>query len=206
MKIDDLEETLNNRIIEAYSLGYSVMEITRALRKTSVEFVHGLLRDTGHIAPMARHEYRRLYDVDPRIVATLRKKGFSFGRWCLGWKLDPCSAAEDLKSTPASTEATATHTALQRDFPDVYFSIYGGRRRSKKAKRVNPSQPASLRIDWNVERRTFIATIPECPNIEAGGNDWDGALYAVKSAYRMHEYIMRLDHLVASPLNNDMPH
>jgi len=206
MKIDDLEETLNNRIIEAYSLGYSVMEITRALRKTSVEFVHSLLRDTGHIAPMARLEYRRQYDIDPRIVAAFRKKGFSFGRWCLGWKLDPCSAAEALKSMPPSTGATATHTALQRDFPDVFFSIYGGSRRFKKAKRANPSQPASLRIDWDAERRTFIATIPECPNIEAGGNDWDGAFYAVKSAYRMHEYIMRLDHLVASLLNNDMPH
>ena len=34
MRIDDLEEMLNNRIIEAYSAGFSVVEITRALRKT----------------------------------------------------------------------------------------------------------------------------------------------------------------------------
>ena len=206
MKIDDLEETLNNRIIEAYSLGYSVMEITRALRKTSVEFVHSLLRDTGHIAPMARHEYRRQYDVDPRVLAAFRKKGFSFGRWCLGWKLDPCSAAEDLKSTPQHIEATATHIALQRDFPDVYCSMYGGNRRFKKARRVKPSQPPSLRIDWDVELKAFIATVPGCPDIEARGNDWDGAFYALKSAYRLHEYIMRMDHLVASPLNNVMSH
>lgn len=206
MKIDDLEESLNNRIIEAYSLGYSVMEITRALRKTSVEFVHSLLRDTGHIAPMARHEYRRQYDVDPRIVAVLRKKGFSFGRWCLGWKLDPSSAAEDLKSTPASTGATATHTALQRDFPEVFFNIYGGSRRLRKERRVNPSQPASLRIDWDAERKTFIATVPGHPDIEAEGNDWDSAFYALKSAYRLHEYIMRLDHLVSNPVKNGMPH
>lgn len=206
MKADDLEETLNNRIIGAYSLGYSVMEITRALRKTSVEFVHSLLRDTGHIAPMARHDYRRQYDVDPRVLAAFRKKGFSFGRWCLGWKLAPCSAAEDLKSAPNSTEATATHTALQRDFPDVYSSMFGGNRRSKKTRRVNPSQPASLRIDWDVERRTFLATVPGCPDIEAGGNDWESAFYAIKSAYRLHEYIMRLDHLVANPVKNGMPH
>ena len=206
MKADDLEETLNNRIIGAYSLGYSVMEITRALRKTSVEFVHSLLRDTGHIAPMARHDYRRQYDVDPRVLAAFRKKGFSFGRWCLGWKLAPCSAAEDLKSAPNSTEATATHTALLRDFPDVYSSMFGGNRRSKKTRRVNPSQPASLRIDWDVERRTFLATVPGCPDIEAGGNDWDSAFYAIKSAYRLHEYIMRLDHLVANPVKNGMPH
>ncbi len=206
MKADDLEETLNNRIIGAYSLGYSVMEITRALRKTSVEFVHSLLRDTGHIAPMARHDYRRQYDVDPRVLAAFRKKGFSFGRWCLGWKLAPCSAAEDLKSAPNSTEATATHTALQRDFPDVYSSMFGGNRRSQKTRRVNPSQPASLRIDWDVERRTFLATVPGCPDIEAGGNDWDSAFYAIKSAYRLHEYIMRLDHLVANPVKSGMPH
>lgn len=205
MKIDDLEEALNSRIIAAYSLGYSVVEVTRALKKTSVEFVHSLLRDTGHIAPMARHEYRRQYDIDPRIVAALRKKGFSFGRWCLGWKMDPCSAAEDLKSTPPNTEAIAAHAALQRDFPDVFFSIYGGRR-FRKTRRVNSSQPASLRIDWNVERRTFIATVPECPGIEAGGDDWDGAFYALKSAYRLHEYIRRLDQLVANPANDVMHH
>lgn len=206
MKIDDLEESLNNRIIEAYTLGYSVMEITRALRKTSVEFVHSLLRDTGHIAPMARHEYRRQYDIDPRIVASFRKKGLSFGRWCLGWKLNPHSAAEDLKSTPPSTDATAAHAALQRDFPDAYFSMYGGNRRFKKTRRVNPSQPASIRIDWDVERRTFIATVPGHPDIEAEGNDWDSAFYALKSAYRLHEYIMRLDHLVSNPVKNGMPH
>lgn len=205
MKIEDLEETLNSRIIAAYSLGYSVVEITRALKKTSVEFVHSLLRDTGHIAPMARHEYRRQYEVDPRIVTALRKKGFSFGRWCLGWKMDPCSAAADLKSTPSNTEATAAHAALQRDFPDVFICIYGGRR-FRKTRWVNSSEPASLRIDWNVERRTFIATVPECPGIEAVGNDWDGAFYALKSAYRLHEYIMRLDHLVSNPVKNGMPH
>lgn len=205
MKIEDLEEALNSRIIAAYSLGYSVVEITRALKKTSVEFVHSLLRDTGHIAPMARHEYRRQYDIDPRIVTALRKKGFSFGRWCLGWKMDPCAAAGDLKSTPPNTDATAAHAALQRDFPEVFFSIYGGRK-SRKTRRVNPSQPASLRIDWHVERRTFIATVPECPGIEAEGNDWDGAFYALKSAYRLHGYIMRLDQLVANPANNGMHH
>lgn len=203
MKIDDLEEALNSRIIAAYSLGYSVVEITRALKKTSVEFVHSLLRDTGHIAPMARHEYRRQYDIDPRIVVALRKKGFSFGRWCLGWKMDPCSAAEDLKSAPPNIEATSAHAALERDFPDVFFSIYGGRK-FRKTRRVNISQPASLRIDWHVGRRTFIATVPECPGIEAEGTDWDGAFYALKSAYRLHGYIRRLDQLVANPATNGM--
>jgi hypothetical protein len=69
MNIEDLEEILNKRIIEAYSLGYSVVEITRALRKTGAEFVHSLLRETGHIPAMARSEYRRQYDIDHRMSA-----------------------------------------------------------------------------------------------------------------------------------------
>jgi hypothetical protein len=201
MNIEELEEILNNRIIEAYSLGYSVVEITRALRKTSVNFVHSLLRETGHIPVMARSEYRRKYDIDHRLAESCRKKGFSFGRWCLGWKFDPDRVAIDLKTSPVIGELLSAHAALQRDFPDVYFSIYGGNRPrlEKKKKKATTLQP-SLRIDWNIERKLFVATIPEHPMLESVGSDWDETYYEIKSAYHLLEYILRLDNII-----NDHP-
>lgn len=42
MDVEDVEELLNSRIIDAYQRGYSVIEITRALRKTSIDFVYDL--------------------------------------------------------------------------------------------------------------------------------------------------------------------
>ena len=205
MKIEDLEELLNRRIVEAYSHGYSVVEITRALRKTSIDFVHSLLRDTGHIPAMARSEYRRQYDIDPRLTLAFRKKGFSFGRWCLGWRLDPTITVADLKSTPEEGTESAAHSALKRDFPEVFISMYGGKKIKKEKKKRIRSQPDSLRIDWNTERKTFIASVPECPIIESRGKDWDDAFYALKSAYRLHGYILRIDRLVEN-LTDDMAH
>lgn len=198
MKVEELEEMLNNRIIESYSLGYSVVEITRALRKSSVDFVHSLLRETGYIPVMARSEYRRKYDINHRMEDAFRKKGFSFGRWCLGWEFDPTSAAIDLKIVPAEGEVTAAHTALQRDFPDLFFSIYGGsrpRREKKKTKTSTP--PPSLKIDWKDDMKQYVATIPEHPIVETFGSDWDEAYYDIKIAYRLLGYILRLNVLIA---------
>ena len=198
MNAEDLEEKLNNLVIETYSRGYSVVEITRALRKASVDFVHSLLRDTGHIRAMARSEYRRKYDIDHRLAEAFRKKGFSFGRWCLGWKFDPASAATDLKIAHDEGELPPAHAALRRDFPDVFFSTFGGSRpRKEKKKNKTPTHPPSLRIDWNVERKIFIATIPEYPLIKIIGSNWDEAYFDTKAAYRQQEYIMRLNRLIA---------
>jgi len=206
MKVEDLEEILNRRIVEAYSHGYSVVEITRALRKTSVDFVHSLLRDTGHIPVMARNEYRRQYDIDPRLMLAFRKKGFSFGRWCLGWRLDPTITATVLKSMSEEGTESATHLALKRDFPEVFISLYGGKRIKKGKKKRLHSQPNSLRIDWDNERKTFIATIPEYPIVEANGKDWEDAFYALKSAVRLYEYILRMDRLVENTGTDSMAH
>jgi hypothetical protein len=198
MNVEELEEMLNNRIIEAYLYGYSVVEITRALKKTSVDFVHSLLRETGHIQVMARSEYRRKYDIDHRIVEACRKKGFSFGRWCLGWKFDPELAAADLKSAHEKASETVAHVALRRDFPEVFYSILGGNkpRRENKRSKAAALQP-SLRIDWSIERKIFVATIPEYPMIEIRGSNWDESYFDTKTAYRLQENIMRLHKLIA---------
>ncbi|MDD2736745.1 MAG: hypothetical protein PHF56_22660 [Desulfuromonadaceae bacterium] len=204
MKIEDLEERLNKRIIEAYAKGFSVVEITRALRKTSVEFVHSLLRDTGHIPVMERSEYRRHYDIDPRLTKAFRAKGFSFGRWCLGWRFDPAAVTAELKSAPEKENESAAHSALKRDFPDIFHSMYDGKKIQKEKKKRLRSHPDSLRIDWNVERKMFIASVTEFPDIEADGKDWDDAFCALKSAYRLHEYILRLDRLVENQVTDGM--
>ena len=199
MNVADLEETLNDLIIKMYTqYGYSVVEITKGLRKTSIDFVHSLLRDTGHIQAMPRSDYRRKYDVDQRITEACRKKGFSFGRWCLGWKFDPELATENFRNAPERVETSEVHVALQRDFPEVFSSIFCGSKpkRNRKWAKIS-SQPLSLRIDWNDDRKIFIATIPEHPMIVITGSDWDETYYEIKSACRLQDYISRLNRLIA---------
>jgi hypothetical protein len=204
MKIEDIEELLNSRIIEAYSKGHSVIEITRALKKTTVDLVYDLLRDTGKIPVMERSEYRRQYDIDPRLATACRRKGFSFGRWCLGWRLDPFVAVAELKSAPDDENESAVHVALMRDFPEIYLSMYEGAKIKKEKKRKHRSKPDSFMVEWSSDRKTFVATVPECPDIEARGKNWDDAYFALKSAYRLHEYILRLDRLVENQVTNGM--
>lgn len=195
MKVEEIEELLNSRIIEAYSRGFSVVEITRALKKTSIDLVYDLLRDTGKIPAMERSEYRRQYDIDPRLTNACRRKGFSFGRWCLGWRLDPHVAVADLKSAPDDNES-ATHAALKRDFPEIYLSMYEGAKIIKEKPRKYRSKPDSLMIEWSSDRKLFVASVPECPGIEAHGKKWDDAYYAIKFVHQLHEYVLRLDRLL----------
>jgi predicted RNase H-like HicB family nuclease len=206
MKIEDIEELLNSRIIEAYSKGHSVIEITRALKKTTVDLVYDLLRDTGHIPVMERSAYRRQYDIDQRLAISCRRKGFSFGRWCLGWRLDPFVTVADLKSAPDNKSESAAHVALKRDFPEIYLSMYEGAKIKREMKRKHRSKPDSFMVEWSSERKAFVATVPECPGIEAHGKNWDDAYFALKSAYRLHEYILRLDNLIENQVTNGMAH
>ncbi len=205
MKIEDIEELLNSRIIEAFSRGFSVVEITRALRKNTVTSVYNLLRDTGRVPVMGRSEYRRQYDIDPKLTTACRQKGFSFGRWCLSWRLDPHLAVAELKSAPDSVEESAAHVALKRDFPDVYLRLYHGVNIKSEKKGKYRSKPASLKIEWSSERKAFLATVPECPGIEASGKNWDDAFYAIKSVHLMHEYVKRIDWLLSRAGNEFCP-
>ncbi|BDV42643.1 hypothetical protein GURASL_15660 [Geotalea uraniireducens] len=196
MKVEDIEELLNSRIIEAYSRGFSVVEITRALRKTTVDSVYKLLRDTGRIPAMKRSEYRRQYDIDQKLTTACRRKGLSFGRWCLGWRLDPYVTVAELKSAPDKVNESAAHMALKRDFPDIYLRLYDGSKIKSEKERKYRSKPASLMIEWSSERKSFLATVPECPGIEASGKNWDDVFYAIKSVHLMHEYVKRIDWLL----------
>ncbi len=205
MKVEDIEELLNSRIIEAYSRGFSVVEITRALRKTTVDSVYKLLRDTGRIPAMKRSEYRRQYDIDQKLTTACRRKGLSFGRWCLGWRLDPYVTVAELKSAPDKVNESAAHMALKRDFPDIYLRLYDGSKIKMEKMRKYQSQPASLIIKWSSERKAYLATVPECPGIEASGSNWDDAFYAIKSVHLMHEYVKRIDWLLSRSGNKFCP-
>lgn len=204
MKVEDIEELLNSRIIEAYSRGFSVVEITRALKKTSIDLVHDLLRDTGHIPVMKRSEYRRQYDIGQSLASACRRKGFSFGRWCLGWRFDPYAAVAALKSAPDDENESAVHAAVRRDFPEIYLSMYEGAKIKKDKKGKHRSKPDSLLVEWSSERKTFLASVPEYPGIEAHGKNWNDAFCAIKSAHRLHEYVLRLDRLVENPVTRVM--
>lgn len=193
MQIEDLEVKLNSRILEAYAVGMSVMEITKALRKSRVDYVHGFLRDAGCIPTMNRSDYHRSFDVDNHLLAALRNKGYSFGRWCLGWKMDSRQAEADLKSKPVDEGKTVAHQALHRDFPDVYTKFFGKGRISRFGKEKKPRFYPSLSLAWDESQRGYAAIIVEYPEVEVLGLDLNDAFEKVMIAYRLFQSIERLN-------------
>jgi len=191
MQINELEELLGKRIIAAYLIGMSVVEITKLLRRSRVEYVHSLLRNSGHIPAMIRSEYRRAYDIDCRLAKELKSKGYSFGRWCLGWKLHSVDAAKALKTPPS--EAPEVHAALQRDFPWTYCKIYGGLRPPKTRSASKAHENWSVIISWDTSCYGYVAKVIEQPEIEGIGYDWTEALEKMSTACRFYENIASLD-------------
>jgi len=196
MATEEWEGLLNSRIIAAYTAGLSVVEITRTLGKIRVDFVHSLLRETGHIQAMARSEYRRTYQIDRRLTEVLQKMGYTFGRWCLGWRFEPEAAVAELAAVPDNELLTAPHEAVRRDYPVVYFRMYGGGRPPRRARRSGGAEHPALNIVWEHAHGGYVAQVPEYPEIEAVGNDWVEVAEEAKAAYRFMACIRKLDRVI----------
>ena len=119
MNREDWDGMLNSQIIAADTAGMSVVEITRALGRLRIDYVHNLLRDTGSIAIMEKSEFHRTYPLHGKLSAALRHMGYTFGRWCVGWHFDPDSAAAELGDNPQEGQQRAVHDAVRRDFPRI---------------------------------------------------------------------------------------
>jgi predicted RNase H-like HicB family nuclease len=193
MQTEDLELIFHEKICSAYVGGMSVIEIVRVFWHWRVDFVHGVLRKAKLIPTMARSEYGRSYDIDARLTKELEKKGYSFGRWCLGWKFDPIEESASLKKMPEEKLGKA-HEAVRRDFPEVYFEIYGG---TPPPKKIWPAKSdlakPSLSITWDNAQNAYVAKVIEDPDILAAGHDWDNALLKMRSVQRLHKNIRKLD-------------
>jgi len=187
------EGLLNSRIIAAYSAGLSVVEITRTLGKLQVDFVHNLLRETGAIPAMARCDYRRTYRIDGRLAEALRNMGYSFGRWCLGWRLDPDTATADLGTAPEEGRPSVVHEALRRDYPVIYFRLFGGGRPPRRSRWAGTAAHPSLIIDWDHDHAKYVARVPDYAEVEGIGHDWTEAVEEAKIAYRYQMSIHRLN-------------
>lgn len=143
-----------------------------------------MLRKARLIPVMPRSEDRRLYDIDFRLKKELDKKGYSFGRWCLGWKLDPIVAAAGLKDLPGEGAVSKAHEALRRDFPEVYFEIYGGQPPPKKIWSArSASGRFSVNIIWEDACNAYVAKIVEDPRIMGVGHTWEDALLKMKRGF-----------------------
>ncbi|OGQ87944.1 MAG: hypothetical protein A2512_09995 [Deltaproteobacteria bacterium RIFOXYD12_FULL_56_24] len=197
---EGLEQVFHDKIREAFTGGMSVIEIANIFRHRRVEFVHGVLRNAGLIPHMPKDEYHRRYEIDVRLQNELRKKGYSFGRWCLSWKFDPTEATLSLQKPP-DEGITAVHKALCRDFPETYSEMYGEATSPKKIWSIaSEFEKLSVSITWDKIQKRYIAQVVESPEIVGDGINWDDALQNMKQVNRLQRHIKRLELATAGML------
>ena len=193
MRVENLEEKLNARISEAFNAGLSVIEISKAVNKNWVAHIHSLLKGTGDIDTLEKVGLRRSYGIDDKWESALKKIGYSFPRWCVGWGFDPVKAAQEL----ALGEQGDVHEALKRDFPAIYARMFGEDPPQRvPTTRIHDPHP-SVTIVWHPDRNAYVAEMIGNPAINAGGIDLEHAVQRFLVALRYDEQIKRLELLIA---------
>jgi len=85
------------------------------------------------------------------------------------------------------------HEAVRRDFPEMYFEIYGGTSPKKIWATKSDLAKPSLSITWDNALNAYVAKVIETPDITAVGHDWDNALLKMRSVQRLCENIKKID-------------
>lgn len=196
MVTDKLQHLLEERIIEAFTAGMSVIEIIRAMGRTQVGPVHTILRKAGYIRGMTSDEHFSFYEIDLRLDRVLTARGYSFVRWCLGWKFDPVEVATALKNPPEEGSESAFHEALWRDFPRTFSTMFGPFIQKKPVRLCRqyvrfPSH-LSVDIDWDPSSGKYTSRVKEYPEVESAGINWYSALNNLRIAYTRFQELNRL--------------
>ncbi|WP_319586539.1 hypothetical protein [uncultured Desulfobulbus sp.] len=193
LQVKDLERIHHAKIGTAFTSGMSVIEIANALKQIRIEFVHGILRDARLIPLMPRSEYSHFYNIDSRLQKALKKRGYSFGRWCLGWGFDPSNTVAKL-SKRLGEDVSPIHEAVRRDCPEVYFEMFGEAPQLKEPWLEKKEFPRlSLKIVWDAACKGYVASVPETPGIMAVGYNWADALDKMQSVQRLQRNIDLID-------------
>ncbi|BDV41504.1 hypothetical protein GURASL_04270 [Geotalea uraniireducens] len=192
MEREDLIQDIRGQIVVAFLSGMSVVEITRALKKGNVEFVHSFLRSIGHIKGMDKESYHQSFDIDWPLEAALRKIGYTFARWCKGWGFDPAVAELVLKDRSNVDHTPKEHEAMKRDFPETYAKVFGkDTERASTAARAKKQYPTIL-LTWDSSRQAYVAEIPGPPVLNACGASLDHAFERIKEVWKLYESLLRL--------------
>ena len=194
--VKKLEKAHYANIMTAYSGGMSVIEITDALQAVKCQFVHDALRKSKLIPLVAERDNKSSKELNHRLQEALKERNYSFLLWCVGWGLQAAETAQMLKEPPGETLSPA-HSAVKRDFPEVYGEIFDAMPPVKESWRVRTRTPRlSLNVVWDEDHRGYIASVPEVSGVLAKGNSWMEALEKMQDVLRLQRYIGLLSNVL----------
>lgn len=198
IKFQELEEKIDNLICLAFDGGNSVIEIQRCLSYKTAERIYRLLRTRGKIPHVKK---RPGVEIPKKLEICLAYTKLSFLTWCNSWEFDPVKAAEVLKSVPEAENAFGwkVHSAVQRDFCNVYAELYQGA--EVIAKYANESSgihksKLSFRCVYEEDGCRYRCYIEEDSSIYGLGDRWDDAFRQMKLTYNLYRRLFKLGKLL----------
>ena len=191
-KLFEIEGALSRLIIEAYTIGLSVIEITSVINRTSADYVHNLLRSQGYIDPFPANT-RRVYETDRALLAALKGKRYSFAKWSVGWGFKPADAELEL----AEKQDGKVKGAIKRDFPRVFERLYGEKagRLVLSPGRYPLNRPSFLAV-WDVAKKEYSCSLLDDPTVTSTGYDAEEAVSHFLEAYRAINRIKCLEEAI----------
>lgn len=176
----DIEGSLQRLIIEAYTSGLSVIEITFVINRNSADYVHKLLRTHNYIDPLPSN-IRRFYEADRVLLSALKSKRYSFAKWSVGWGFNP----EDAESELAGKLDGKVKGAIKRDFPRLFERLYG----EKSIPLIQTSGSYSFNhptflTGWDTTKKEYVCTLVDDPTVRSTGADIEEAVLHFQDTYR----------------------
>ena len=180
--------------------GYSVIELSRLLNHTSCNRLYDVMREVG-IIPTLTKGRRPNYVIPAALVTALSKCKLGYSQWCNSHDLDPQSVADFLSKQEdfSDNDSRLAHWAFKNDFSSLYAKVYNTPapstpfRDPEKIAERNSSYTAVIQYD--AERRTFVATIPEMPDFRSEGKTRDKAYSELKKHYVLWTSVNKLKFL-----------
>ena len=182
---DGFEDYLYERIIDAYKMGMSVIEISRVICRLA-DHVHDLLRKAGRIRAIERRGSRSVFSLDPMLAKEFGTISYSFAKWCAGWKFDAGIAARAIRLPHDVTGPDQYVAALRRDFPEYYCKRHD-MPPSQLAPLFAEDEHPTVEINWDEERNCYLARVIEYPEIEESGRSLTMAFKRMTDSYRIKQ-------------------
>ncbi|AJY69617.1 hypothetical protein RW64_08350 [Geobacter sulfurreducens] len=182
---DGVEDYLYERIIDAYKMGMSVIEISRVICRRA-DHVHDLLRKAGRIRTIEKRSSRSVFSLDPMLAKEFGTISYSFARWCAGWKFDAGTAARAIRLPHDVTGPDQYVAALRRDFPEYYCKRHD-MPPTQLAPLFTEDEHPSVEISWDEERNCYLARVIEYPEIEESGRSLTMAFKRMADLYRIKQ-------------------
>lgn len=179
-----------------FDKGYSVIELMRMLGHRTAQRVYRDLLRVGAVPKLQRKRQPR-YDIPGPVTDALKQADLSYLQWTNSHGVDPGLIEEGLMCRLSVDDEVSViaHDMLIRDFPDVYFNVFGyidiaGGRLVVRA--TNFPLCKNITVEYDAGYGAYIATSDEYPDIKGMGWTATASKIDFGRKYMLHQSTLAL--------------